>query len=116
MKVTVPMSIGDFIDKMSILEIKKDFGLNVDNELNKYIEISDGFEQTYFNYYKEIIKSINCQLWEIEKLKRTQSQRYTIDYSELSTLTCQLNDLRHETKKRIDDFFNSEIRELKKHE
>lgn len=116
MKLTVSMSVGDFIDKMSILEIKKDFGLDVDNELNEYIEISNRFKKTYFNYYKEIIKSINSQLWNIEKLKRTQSQRYTNDYSELSTLTCQLNDPRHETKKRIDDFFSSEIREIKKYE
>lgn len=116
MRLTTPISVGDFIDKMSILEIKKELGLSVDNELNEYIKISSTFKQSYFNYYKEILKSINLQLWDIEKKKRTVSQRYTDDYSELSTLTCQLNDLRHETKKRIDVFYNSEIKELKKHD
>lgn len=116
MKITVPISVGDFIDRMSILEIKKEFGLNVDNELNEYIELSKNFEKIYFSYYKEIIKAINIQLWDIEKIKRTTSKRYSDDYSELSTLTCQLNDLRHETKKRIDEFFLSEISELKKHD
>lgn len=116
MKISVPMSVGDFIDKMSILEIKQDQGLAVNNELNEYIELSKNFEKIYFNYYKEIIKSINIQLWDIEKIKRTTSKRYSNEYSELSTLTCQLNDLRHETKKRIDEFFQSEISEMKKHD
>jgi len=116
MKLTVPMSLGDFIDKMSILEIKKDAGLDVDAELNEYVVLSKNFEKIYFGYYKEIIKSINIQLWDIEKTKRTTSKRYSDEYSELSTLTCQLNDLRHETKKRIDEFYNSDIKELKTYE
>jgi hypothetical protein len=116
MNLLVPISVGDFIDKISILEIKKDFGLPVDDELNEYLIVSTTFEKIYFSYYKEIIKAINLQLWDIEKLKRTKSARYSDDYSELSTLTCQLNDLRHETKKRIDLFYNSKLRELKKHD
>jgi hypothetical protein len=116
MKIEIPISVGDFIDRLSILEIKKENKLNVEKELEIYYNISKNLDPQGFTYFKNIIKSINLSLWDIEYKKRQKSVRYTNEYSDLSTLTTQLNDLRHETKKRIDSFFNSDIVELKKHE
>lgn len=116
MKIEIPISVGDFIDRLSILEIKKENKLNVEKELEIYYNISKKLDPQVFAYFKNIIKSINLSLWDIEYKKRQKSVRYTNEYSDLSTLTTQLNDLRHETKKRIDSFFNSDIVELKKHE
>ncbi len=116
MKIDISIGVGDFIDRLSILEIKKENGLLVDKELEIYYDIAKSLNTLAFENYKNIIKSVNLCLWHIETEKRIKSERYTTEYSDLSTLTTQLNDLRHETKKRIDLFFMSELAELKKHE
>ena len=42
-------------------------------------------------------------------------ERYSKEESDTALLITQLNDLRHETKKRIDIYFQSEITEKKSH-
>ena len=114
-KINLPSSVGDFMDRLSILEIKRDKGLDVLTELTGFKEIQVLFDQRGFDYYIKIIKSINECLWELEDIKRTGVARYSDDYSDVSTLITQLNDLRHQTKKRIDEYFNSEFTEKKSH-
>jgi hypothetical protein len=109
----VKVSIGDFVDRMSILLIKREKGLDVAAELDGYYEAAP--EDGFFSYFLAILRSINEQLWDIESRKRSGSQRHSREYSELSTLTTQLNDLRHEAKKRIDEFYESDITERKDH-
>ena len=115
MKISLPSSVGDFMDRLSILEIKRDKGLDVLAEINGFEEIKILFNQRGFDYYMRIIKSINECLWDLEDIKRTKVTRYSDDYSDVSTLITQLNDLRHQTKKRIDEYFNSEFTERKSH-
>jgi hypothetical protein len=103
------------MDRLSILEIKRDKGLDVTAEINGFEEIQGLFDQRGFVYYMKIIKSINECLWDLEDIKRTEVARYSDDYSDVSTLITQLNDLRHQTKKRIDEYFNSEFTERKSH-
>ena len=62
-----------------------------------------------------IIKTINLQLWDLEDKKRKGVKRYSKEESDIAFLITQLNDLRHETKKRIDVYFKSEITEKKSH-
>ena len=87
MKIEIPISVGDFIDRLSILEIKKENKLSVDKELEIYYNISKNLDPQTFVYFKNIIKSINLSLWDIEYKKRQKSVRYTNEYSDLSTLT-----------------------------
>ncbi len=116
MKINTSISAGDFLDRLSILEIKKLNGLDVDMELNGYFVNTNKFEQVGFDAYKNILKEINQQLWILEDIKRTGVERYSTQYSNVSTLITQLNDLRFQTKKRIDVYFGSEITEMKSHE
>ena len=116
MKINTPISAGDFLDRLSILEIKKQNGLNVDIELNGYVVNIKEFEQVGFEAYKSILIVINQQLWTLEDIKRTSVDRYSTKYSNVSTLITQLNDLRYQTKKKIDVYFGSEITEMKSHE
>ena len=116
MKFEGPISAGDFIDRMSILEIKLEKGLNVSSELEFYNTQKELFETRGLKYYSKILKSINISLWELEDDKRKSVKRYTEEYSDVSTLITQLNDLRYQTKKRIDVYFKSEIAEQKSHE
>ena len=111
MKVTIEISVGDYIDRHSILVIKQEKGLNVELELEQYNILDD---VNYF-YFLNIMKAINLQLWDLEDRKRKGVERYSNDESNVAFLITQLNDLRHETKKRIDVFYNSELTERKSH-
>ena len=59
--------------------------------------------------------SINEQLWDLEDLKRKGVERFSKEESDTAFLITQINDLRHETKKRIDTFFGSNFTEKKSH-
>ena len=112
MKITIETSIADFLDRWSILLIKLDKGLDVDKELVNYSGKIKKHEPAY-DYYLNIIKSINLQLWDLEDRKRKGVERYSKEESDVAFLITQLNDLRHETKKRIDSYFKSEFTERK---
>jgi len=114
MKIEIEISVGDYLDRLSILKIKEEKGLDVDEEMKYYhhrlIDLNDGH-----NYYLNIIKAINLQLWDLEDAKRKGVERYSKQESDTAFLITQLNDLRHETKKRIDIYFKSDFTEKKSH-
>lgn len=110
MQISVDIGIGDFIDRYTILLIKKDNGLIV-NELDEYIEKSKDLDKEYFNYFKNLLFEINLKLWHLENLKRSD-----INNINISKLITHFNDIRSFTKKEIDNFYNSNIKEIKSHE
>jgi len=114
MKLTIETSVADFLDRWSILLIKLDKGLDVDKELVNYAGKIKKHEPAH-DYYLNIIKAINLQLWDLEDRKRKVVERYSKEESDVAFLITQLNDLRHETKKRIDIYFQSEFTERKSH-
>ena len=107
----IEISDGEFIDRLSILLIKEEKGLDVSSELKALKKPGD----QWFDYFLSIMVALNKQLWDIESAKRTSAKRFSLEYSELSTLTIQLNDLRHEVKKQADLFYGSKITEKKDH-
>jgi hypothetical protein len=115
MQLSANLSAGDFLDRLSILQIKLEKGLDVAAEISEYERRLSEFEERGLNSYLRIIKIINLSLWDLEDTKRTQVERYSVDYSNVSELITQLNDLRFQTKKRIDSYFKSEISEKKSH-
>ena len=115
MLLSANLSAGDFLDRLSILQIKSENGLDVSNEILEYERQLFEFEEQGLTSYLRVIKSINIALWELEDIKRTQVERYTPQYSNVSELITELNDLRYQTKKRIDKYFKSEISEKKSH-
>jgi len=114
MKITIETSVADFLDRWSILLIKLDKGLDVEKELTNYAGKIKKYESAH-DYYLNVIKSINLQLWDLEDRKRKGVERYSKEESDVAFLITQLNDLRHETKKRIDIYFQSEFTERKSH-
>ena len=115
MLLSANLSAGDFLDRLSILQIKSENGLDVSNEILEYERQLFEFEEQGLTSYLRVIKSINISLWELEDIKRTRVERYTPQYSNVSELITELNDLRYQTKKRIDKYFKSEISEKKSH-
>ena len=113
MKIQIDISMGEYIDKYSILIIKQDHELDVSKELEQYESLD--LEYPGFDYYLGIMLAINEQLWDLEDVKRKGVERFSKEESDTAFLITQINDLRHETKKRIDIYFGSEITEKKSH-
>jgi|TARA_B110000285_G_C15014261_1_gene558130 hypothetical protein len=113
LKIKIDISMGEYIDKYSILIIKQDHELDVSKELEQYESLD--LEYPGFDHYLGIMLAINEQLWDLEDVKRKGVERFSKDESNTAFLITQINDLRHETKKRIDIYFGSEITEKKSH-
>ena len=115
MKFYTEISVGEFIDRLTILKIKEKHKLDVSIELQNINQQLSTFPYEYFELFQNILLAINESIWEIENLKRTDIDKYSVFYSDLSTLTTNINDLRHLTKAQIDKFYHSKITEKKNH-
>ena len=118
--INAPISIGELVDKITILEIKKNKLQNskLENVLKELsflrklmekhqIEITD-------NLFTEL-KEINLTLWNIEDQIRIKEKNKEFDniFIELARSVYFTNDKRSEIKKRINRLSNSEITEEK---
>lgn len=116
MKITVPISVGDFIDRYSILQIKYVNGLQVQDEMEQYDKQRDLFSATSFTNYLSMFLAVNERLWKLEDAKRNLDLVVGCDdYIEIAELITHLNDLRYQIKKSADKHFGSEIQEKKSH-
>jgi len=123
--VTIPVSVGELVDKLTILEIKK-------------IKIEDQKKLEYINSEFEILNNlflvfsenekikllfnklieINSKLWDIEdKLRSLEKIKSFNDYFiQLSREVYYYNDKRFEIKNEINEITDSVIREQKSYE
>jgi len=125
MKIEVPISCGELVDKLSILEIKKteikdeEKLKQVVNEFNALKEI---YEKLFNNskeiqsLYRELLK-INGELWKIEdKLRKLEKEEeFDEEFIEYARGVYKTNDRRFEIKSQINTMFNSEIKEQKEY-
>jgi hypothetical protein len=109
----IEVSAGDFIDRLSILEIKLNHGLDVADEISQYADFLYQFDPIGFDHYKNLFLSINSRLWILEDEKRKFTNRGTDEYANVSELITQLNDLRFAIKKKADSYFKSHLSEKK---
>jgi hypothetical protein len=109
------LSAGDFLDRYSILLIKKNYGLEVSKEIISYESQLQLFEPRGLEQYLRIIRNLNECLWQLEDSKRTEVIRGSTAYTNVSEMITQINDLRFQTKKAIDTYFKSDLSEEKSH-
>ena len=121
--IHVPISIGELIDKITILEIKKDKlkNLKLKNILKELSFLKDVLEKNSIFIPDEIflqLKSINLTLWDIEDKIRIKEKNKEFDneFIKLARSVYLNNDRRSETKKELNLMFNSEIIEEKSYE
>ena len=121
--IYVPISPGELIDKITILEIKvdriKDNNKlkNVKSELellNTVLEQSELDIKTV-QHLKNDLKKYNIELWEIEDKIRIKesSQEFDKEFTELARSVYMQNDKRAATKKEINILLGSQIVEEK---
>ena len=121
--INVPISVGELIDKITILEIKKDKLKNIKlkNILKELSFLRAVLEKNNILIPDEIyfqLKSINLKLWDIEDKIRIKEKNKEFDneFIELARSVYLNNDRRSETKKELNVMFNSEIIEEKSYE
>ena len=126
MKVSVPISLGELLDKISILEIKNKKILNESKILNIKKELNDlkkVIDELHINLsetnglYNKLYK-INLTLWEIEDSIRVleKNEDFGEKFIELARAVYITNDQRFEVKNDINKLFNSEYVEEKSYE
>ncbi len=125
MLINTPISLGELVDKISILLIKqknikdKSKILHVNNELDylkKTLEKNIKKEEIH-NYLDQLVK-INSELWKIEDDIRECERKKIFDqtFIELARSVYFTNDKRANVKSDINIKFGSELVEVKSYE
>ena len=122
--VIIPVSVGELIDKITILEIKQEKIqdtnklANITNELLLLKSISHNVVQNKIEPLIVELKEINFLLWSIEEKKRFKEKKESFDqeFIELARSVYMYNDKRAEIKRQINLITNSDIIEEKSYE
>ena len=124
-KIIVEVSIGELLDKISILEIKQ--GKIKDPEKLKFINnehsiLKDQLEKNVrsddkLNTHYQSLKEINAKLWVIEDDKRQceKDKNFGEKFVKLSRDVHFLNDDRAKIKLEINNHTGSTIKEIKEY-
>tara|TARA_Y100001970_G_scaffold109742_1_gene137062 strand:+ start:892 stop:1281 length:390 start_codon:yes stop_codon:yes gene_type:complete len=124
-KILIEVSIGELLDKISILEIKKE--KIKDPEKLKFINdehaiLKDQLDQNVKNDQKlntlfQSLKEINSKLWVIEDDKRMceKNSDFKEKFIKLSRDVHFLNDDRAKIKLEINNYTGSKIKEIKEY-
>ena len=126
MYVKIKISIGELVDKITILQIKKEMIADnsklkkVENELNNLQLALTNISQKNDRLEELMtqLKKINTKLWKIEDDIRLheKEQRFDNEFIELARAVYITNDKRFEIKNAINFEFSSEIAEVKSYE
>ena len=124
-KILVEVSVGELLDKISILEIKKEKIKDKDNlsyindeysSLKKQLENNIKIDEKLQNLFASL-KEVNNNLWNIENEKRLYEKNK--DFSEKFIKTSReihfLNDKRSKIKLEINLITKSKIKEIKEY-
>ena len=124
-KILVEVSVGELLDKISILEIKKDRVKDsnklkfineeyevLKNELDKNIKIDEKLAKFF-----TALKNVNSKLWIIEDEKRKceKDSDFGENFIRLSRDVHFLNDTRAKIKLDINNHTGSKIKEIKEY-
>ncbi len=125
-KILAEISAGELIDKITILEIKKDKIKNSEKliEINKELLSLNITLEKYIpdmnkiSDFKKDLKNINLKLWDIEDSKRLAEKNRKFDekFITLAREVYKFNDERAKVKLSINNALGSNIKEVKSYE
>jgi hypothetical protein len=120
--ITIPVSTGELIDKLSILHVKK---MKISDKdkleyVNKEFELLYNMSSEYLSQpeietlYHSLV-TVNLKLWDIEDELRVleMEKRFTGKFIDVARKVYFTNDERFRLKNEINKFTDSEIREVK---
>lgn len=126
MRLSAEISVGELIDKVTILEIKRDKIrdeaklANIAREYSALIETLErevAINEAVEGLRREL-KAVNAELWRIEDDIRAQerAQTFGADFVTLARSVYQMNDRRSDLKRRINILTESDLVEEKSYE
>lgn len=125
MNILIPVSLGELVDKITILEIKfsniqdqkKIENINKELTFLKNVLKSLDIDNQIKNYYLDLYK-VNLKLWNLEDRIRYLEKNFIFDnnFVEVSKEIFKTNDIRSQIKKQVNLEFNSDIIEEKSYE
>jgi|TARA_A100000164_G_C21772467_1_gene706953 DNA mismatch repair ATPase MutS len=127
MEIQINISVGELIDKITILQIKKEKITNLEKvkkasyELELLEKSLNSFKTSKTEELKDLInelKIINQKLWVIEDDIRLleKNKKFESEFIELARSVYMTNDKRFEVKNKINKLFSSDIQEVKSYE
>ena len=124
-KIDAEISAGELVDKITILQIKKQKIIDKDKllEVNKELESLNSTFSKSIGDNNEIktlageLKIINLKLWDIENQKRLseKNNEFGDEFIKLSRNVYRYNDERAKIKLKINKLLGSNITEVKSH-
>ena len=124
-KILVEISVGELLDKISILEIKLnkvEDNKKLDFIRNEHLILTDQLEKNVKSDEKlkklfSSLKEINVKLWVIEDEKRKceKEKNFKEKFIKLSRDVHFLNDERAKIKLEINNYTGSKIKEIKEY-
>ena len=125
MLINTPISLGELVDKISILIIKQK-NITDETKLDNVKKELDFLQKTLMNYvqqeeinnYLENLININSKLWNIEDDIRECERKKSFDqiFIDLARSVYFTNDERAKVKNDINKTFGSELVEVKSYE
>ena len=122
-KILAEISAGELIDKITILEIKKEKindGEKLKNIEKELFSLNTTFQKSILDRSKiklliEKLKTINLKLWDIENGKRLAEKNndFGEKFIELARSVYKENDERSKIKLEINNILGSNIKEVK---
>ena len=117
--LTLPVSIGEGLDKLSILEIKLQFITdNRKDNVTKEYNILYNIMKVYLLYpsidkYYEMLKKTNLYIWKLMDILRDNKDIDDNKFNYISKETIIGNDVRFRIKSKINNIINSYVKEEK---
>ena len=122
-KIFTEISAGELVDKITILEIKKNKISEKEklNEIQKeLLSLNETFKKSIpdeklIELQKEKLKELNIKLWDIEEGKRNLEKKkdFGEEFIKLAREVYKFNDERAEVKSEINKILGSNIKEVK---
>ena len=119
----IPVSLGELVDKITILKIKLKFlsGQRKANVKNEYDLLNKELKNSSIIIREDLMEDLhmtNQKLWELEDKIRVKelNNDFKEDFVELARNIYKLNDKRYEIKNKINKKYNSIIFEEKIYE
>ena len=129
MKINIPISVGELVDKITILEIKsimindkfkltevKNEKVQLTEEFQKICDVN--FSKSQLFALKADLYETNLRLWYIEDniRKSERNKDFGAEFVRLARSVYQANDTRFGLKNNINQLTNSDIKEVKSYE
>jgi len=117
MKINVIVSVGEAIDKYSILLVKSENILDPEKLQHINYEISQMSIlkcEEFEGFTKDMVK-INQKLWDVNEVRKRKLRdgEFDKEYINLTKQESELNDKRYFLKNAINELFKSDVREQK---